>query len=144
MNLAQHILIGAIRAYRLLLWPALRLLLGGNNCRFTPSCSEYALQAVRERVAGAGGWLALRRVLRCHPWGGCGEDPMPPAPCCHDGGVGGVLNSKSETRNSKQMQMAEKEMSKTRWASWFRAFLVRILNLFRISDFGFRISRHGS
>lgn len=48
-------------------------------CRFEPSCSRYALEALARHGALQGGWLALRRVARCHPWGGCGHDPVPPA-----------------------------------------------------------------
>ncbi|MEX2608853.1 MAG: membrane protein insertion efficiency factor YidD [Gemmatimonadota bacterium] len=47
------------------------------SCRFTPTCSEYAAEALRTHGAGRGSWLALRRVLRCHPWGGTGHDPVP-------------------------------------------------------------------
>jgi putative membrane protein insertion efficiency factor len=46
-------------------------------CRFTPSCSTYALEAVRRYGAVRGGWLGLRRILRCHPFGGSGQDPVP-------------------------------------------------------------------
>ena len=49
------------------------------SCRFTPTCSEYALGAIEEHGAGRGGWLAIRRIFRCHPWGGQGYDPVPPA-----------------------------------------------------------------
>lgn len=48
------------------------------SCRFAPTCSSYALEAVARHGAGCGGWLALRRILRCHPWGGHGFDPVPP------------------------------------------------------------------
>jgi len=47
------------------------------TCRFTPSCSAYAIEAWSRYGALAGSWLALRRILRCHPWGGCGHDPVP-------------------------------------------------------------------
>lgn len=47
------------------------------SCRFAPSCSAYAIEAVRAHGPARGGWLALRRVARCHPWGGCGHDPVP-------------------------------------------------------------------
>lgn len=50
------------------------------SCRFTPTCSAYALEAIDAHGAGKGGWLALRRILRCHPWGGHGHDPVPEAP----------------------------------------------------------------
>lgn len=47
------------------------------SCRFTPTCSQYALEALRKYGPFKGGWLALRRILRCHPWGGSGYDPVP-------------------------------------------------------------------
>lgn len=48
-----------------------------NACRYTPTCSEYALQAVSRHGPWKGGWLALKRIGRCHPWGGHGHDPVP-------------------------------------------------------------------
>ena len=50
---------------------------GGPTCRFTPTCSQYALEAFKKYGPFKGGWLALRRILRCHPWGGSGYDPVP-------------------------------------------------------------------
>ena len=47
------------------------------SCRFTPTCSQYALEALRKHGAVKGMWLAVRRILRCHPWGGSGYDPVP-------------------------------------------------------------------
>lgn len=47
------------------------------SCRFTPSCSEYARQAIVKHGPLRGTWLAIRRLLRCHPWGGSGYDPVP-------------------------------------------------------------------
>lgn len=47
------------------------------SCRYTPTCSAYAEEAVRRHGAGRGSWLATRRLLRCHPWGGSGYDPVP-------------------------------------------------------------------
>lgn len=61
-----------VRAYQVGLSPLL-----GGQCRFTPSCSEYALEAIREFGAARGSWLALKRVARCQPWGGLGHDPVP-------------------------------------------------------------------
>ena len=49
----------------------------GMNCRFQPTCSEYAMQALREHGAFRGTWLAAKRIGRCHPWGGSGYDPVP-------------------------------------------------------------------
>ena len=61
-----------IRAYRLLISPLL-----GNRCRFHPSCSEYALEALQRHGLWKGTWLALRRVGSCHPWHAGGFDPVP-------------------------------------------------------------------
>jgi putative membrane protein insertion efficiency factor len=61
-----------IRLYQYLFRPML-----GSNCRFAPSCSDYALEAVGKYGALKGGWLALRRVARCHPYHPGGYDPVP-------------------------------------------------------------------
>lgn len=47
------------------------------SCRFEPSCSAYAYEAIERHGAIKGGWMGLRRILRCHPWGGSGLDPVP-------------------------------------------------------------------
>lgn len=69
---ASAMLRGLIRAYQLFLSP-----LVGPTCRYLPSCSDYAAEAIQRHGALAGSWLALRRLLRCHPWGGSGYDPVP-------------------------------------------------------------------
>lgn len=47
------------------------------SCRFAPSCSQYAIEALQKYGALKGGWMAAKRLMRCHPWGGCGFDPVP-------------------------------------------------------------------
>jgi putative membrane protein insertion efficiency factor len=79
VNPLQYILIFTVRVYRLVLSPAQAFLFGPTGgCRFTPTCSVYAMDAVREHGAVAGSVLAAGRICRCHPWGGCGHDPVPP------------------------------------------------------------------
>lgn len=65
-------LIGLLKAYRLLISP-----LYGQVCRYHPSCSAYALEAVTEHGSLRGSWLAVRRLARCHPWAAGGYDPVP-------------------------------------------------------------------
>lgn len=72
-TLGQRLALGLILFYRYTLSSIL-----GRHCRFLPTCSEYAADAVRLHGALRGGGLALRRVARCHPWGGSGFDPVPP------------------------------------------------------------------
>jgi uncharacterized protein len=77
-SLVIRVLTLTIRAYQLTISPALIFLFGPTGgCRFTPSCSQYALDAIRAHGALAGGLLAAKRICRCHPWGGCGHDPAP-------------------------------------------------------------------
>lgn len=79
MNLAQSLMMFTLRIYRALFSPVLAAIMGplGLGCRFNPTCSAYALEAVRRHGAIQGFLLTLRRLCRCHPWGGCGEDPVP-------------------------------------------------------------------
>jgi len=77
-SLVIRLLTLAIRAWQLTISPAQTFLFGPTGgCRFTPSCSQYAMDAVRAHGALAGGALAAKRICRCHPWGGCGHDPVP-------------------------------------------------------------------
>jgi hypothetical protein len=69
----QKILLALIRGYRYWLSPWL-----GSHCRFHPSCSQYAAEAIATHGSLHGSWLAARRVARCHPWCAGGLDPVPP------------------------------------------------------------------
>jgi hypothetical protein len=72
-GLAVRAALAALRAYKLLLSP-----LFTGACRFHPSCSTYAADALRAHGLVAGAWLTVRRLARCHPFGGSGYDPVPP------------------------------------------------------------------
>ncbi len=72
------LLIAPIRLYQWTLSPLL-----GVNCRYAPSCSEYAAEAIAAHGPLRGLWLAAHRISRCHPWGGSGYDPVPPLSACH-------------------------------------------------------------
>lgn len=82
MNPAQVVLHALLRTYQVAVSPVLTGLFGplGFGCRFEPTCSRYAVEAIRLHGALRGSWLAAHRLCRCHPWGGHGTDPVPPAP----------------------------------------------------------------
>ena len=71
-RIAAMPLIGIVRFYQVCISP-----LTPPSCRYTPTCSQYALEALRRYGAFKGGWLAFKRLARCHPWGGSGYDPVP-------------------------------------------------------------------
>lgn len=71
----RTLLVTVVKGYRLLLSPWL-----GNACRFEPTCSVYALQALERHGAAAGSYLAAARIARCHPWCEGGNDPVPAHP----------------------------------------------------------------
>ena len=71
------------RAYKLTLSPWI-----GRSCRFLPTCSDYAAEALILHGPVRGGWLAARRLCRCHPFGGSGFDPVPPRSAPQDGKPG--------------------------------------------------------
>jgi uncharacterized protein len=139
-----------LRLYRSVGSPLKTLLCGPlGQCRFTPSCSAYAVEAVRVHGAMKGAWLSVRRIARCHPWGACGEDAVPmPA---------NGLNSKAEGRNPKseirkrseiRNPKSEEESSAPHQATGVCCtskppFGLRISAFFRPSDFGLRISEPG-
>ncbi len=68
----RFLLLGLIRFYQYAISPLLP-----PRCRFRPTCSQYAVMALQKYGVFKGGWLALKRISRCHPWGGCGDDPLP-------------------------------------------------------------------
>jgi uncharacterized protein len=68
----RAVLLFLLRAYRYVLSPWI-----GNQCRFAPTCSHYATEAITRHGAWRGAWLAARRVARCHPWSAGGWDPVP-------------------------------------------------------------------
>jgi hypothetical protein len=73
MKLYERAVRSAHRAYKLTLSPWI-----GQSCRFLPTCSDYAAEALITHGFWRGSWLATKRVCRCHPWGGSGFDPVPP------------------------------------------------------------------
>lgn len=72
MTFGARIMALPVRAYRAVFSPWV-----GHNCRYDPTCSAYALEALEKHGAIRGGWLTLRRIARCHPWGGMGVDDVP-------------------------------------------------------------------
>lgn len=77
MNLRQIpalLAIGLVKVYQGMLSPYLP-----NSCRYSPTCSQYMIEAIQRFGLWKGGWLGLKRLARCHPWGGHGHDPVPPA-----------------------------------------------------------------
>ena len=71
-QVVRKVVILPIRGYQILISPLL-----GQNCRFTPSCSTYMIQAVEEWGIFKGIWLGIKRISKCHPWGPHGHDPVP-------------------------------------------------------------------
>ena len=70
--LLSKVMLALIAFYRICISPLLP-----PACRYTPTCSQYAQEAIRKYGPFRGGWLAFKRILRCHPWGGSGYDPVP-------------------------------------------------------------------
>jgi uncharacterized protein len=71
-KLVSKLLIGIIRVYQYAISPYLP-----PSCRYSPTCSSYGIEAIRKYGPVKGGWLTLKRVASCHPWGGSGYDPVP-------------------------------------------------------------------
>jgi putative membrane protein insertion efficiency factor len=77
-NVPRLALIALVRFYQIVLSPIKFAILGpASRCRFEPSCSQYALEAFQRHGVFGGAWLAAKRLLRCHPWGAFGPDPVP-------------------------------------------------------------------
>ncbi|MDR2979655.1 MAG: membrane protein insertion efficiency factor YidD [Bacteroidales bacterium] len=68
----SRLFIGLIKLYQVTLSPFL-----GGSCRYQPSCSQYGIEVIQKHGPFKGGWLTLKRILSCHPWGGSGYDPVP-------------------------------------------------------------------
>ncbi|MBO6079873.1 MAG: membrane protein insertion efficiency factor YidD [Bacteroidales bacterium] len=71
-NLLAKMLIGLIKLYQVTLSPYI-----GRACRYTPTCSNYGIEAIQKHGPFKGTWLTIKRVLSCNPWGGSGYDPVP-------------------------------------------------------------------
>ncbi|MDA9719953.1 membrane protein insertion efficiency factor YidD [bacterium] len=72
LKILNYFLIIPIKLYQILLSPLI-----GPSCRFTPTCSNYAIEAINKYGPVKGLWLTIKRISKCHPWGGCGNDPVP-------------------------------------------------------------------
>ncbi len=71
----SKLIVGLVRFYQLVISPWT-----GNSCRYSPTCSQYMIEAVNEWGPAKGFWLGLKRIGRCHPWGAHGHDPVPENP----------------------------------------------------------------
>lgn len=78
LEIGRIVVLGLVMIYRALISPILAAVIGP-ACRFRPTCSEYAYDAVRRHGVARGGWMTMRRLARCRPGGGWGYDPAPPA-----------------------------------------------------------------
>tara|TARA_B100000927_G_scaffold290852_1_gene290821 strand:+ start:5920 stop:6141 length:222 start_codon:yes stop_codon:yes gene_type:complete len=72
LKILTYLLILPIKLYQILLSPLI-----GPSCRFTPTCSNYAIEAINKHGPFKGFWLAIKRISKCHPWGDSGHDPVP-------------------------------------------------------------------
>ena len=72
MQILSYPFILLVKIYQYIISPAL-----GPKCRYTPTCSQYTIEALKKYGLFKGGWLAIKRIASCHPWGGHGHDPVP-------------------------------------------------------------------
>jgi putative membrane protein insertion efficiency factor len=108
-RLPAGLLIGLVRTYRLAISPML-----APSCRYWPSCSEYAIEALRRHGVVRGGWLTTRRLCRCHPWAAGGVDEVPaarPAAGAVIGSDGGRLAGPSNSNKRWRAYAAERDTS---------------------------------
>jgi|TARA_R110002072_G_scaffold106760_3_gene233029 putative membrane protein insertion efficiency factor len=91
-RLLVFLLVVLVQVYRYALSPLLP-----KNCRYEPSCSAYALTALRRHGPLKGGWLAVSRIFRCHPWGRWGYDPVPPVSSSRQGPVSGSVSAPQQS-----------------------------------------------
>lgn len=91
----RRLLCAMIRGYQRFISRWLHAMVPGSGCRFHPTCSQYAIEAIQGHGVFRGGWLALWRILRCQPWGGGGEDPVPPPRSCCQGAVDDPVGMRS-------------------------------------------------
>ena len=82
-RILSAVLIFFVRGYQVLISPWL-----GSNCRHQPTCSAYMIEALREWGPVRGGWMGVKRIATCHPWGSSGYDPVPPRPKKGEAGGG--------------------------------------------------------
>lgn len=81
-RLPRRFLLLLLTLYKYAVSPVLHMMAPGSGCRFYPTCSDYAVEAVGRHGVLRGSWLAVKRLARCHPWGGHGYDPVPHGCAC--------------------------------------------------------------
>lgn len=81
-TLLKALVLGLLAVYQYGISPILHMIAPGGGCRFYPTCSAYAVEAIRKHGALRGSWLALKRLAKCHPWGSHGFDPVPESCSC--------------------------------------------------------------
>lgn len=109
---AVFVLVTLVRAYQLLVSPTL-----GPTCRFYPSCSAYAVEALRTHGPLRGTWLTIRRLGRCHPWNPGGVDAVPPREGRHSGGTGDGRPTQTSVRQKADNPGGSSSTTSSSWAA---------------------------